>query len=70
MVAETVKEAGCLTYASSRDINDPDLIRTAERWKTPASPSSRAAAQVLARAWLRKAWLSHGVDGAEAGAWR
>lgn len=34
MVAETVKEAGCLTYASSRDINDPDLIRIAERWET------------------------------------
>ena len=35
MVAETVKEAGCLTYAFSRDINDPDLIRIAERWKAP-----------------------------------
>ena len=50
MVAETVKEAGCLAYASSRDINDPDLIRMAERWETATSPSSRAAAQVLARA--------------------
>jgi quinol monooxygenase YgiN len=34
MVAETVKETGCLTYAFSRDINDPDLIRIAERWET------------------------------------
>jgi quinol monooxygenase YgiN len=34
MVAETVKEEGCLTYAFSRDINDPDLIRIAERWET------------------------------------
>ena len=47
MVAETVKEAGCLTYASSRDINDPDLICMAERWETAASPSSRAAAASL-----------------------
>lgn len=35
MVAETNKEAGCLTYAFSRDINDPDLIRIAERWESP-----------------------------------
>jgi len=47
MVAETVKEAGCLTYAFSRDINDPDLIRIAERWETAASRSSRAAAASL-----------------------
>lgn len=34
MVAETAKEEGCLTYAFSRDINDPDLIRITERWET------------------------------------
>ena len=35
MVAETNKEAGCLAYAFSRDISDPDLIRIAERWESP-----------------------------------
>ena len=34
MVAETLKEEGCLSYAFSRDINDPDLIRIAERWES------------------------------------
>jgi len=33
MVAETLKEEGCLSYAFARDINDPDLIRIAERWE-------------------------------------
>lgn len=33
MVAETLKEDGCLAYAFARDINDPDLIRIAERWE-------------------------------------
>lgn len=35
MVAETNKEAGCLAYAFSRDISDPDLIRITERWESP-----------------------------------
>ena len=34
MVAETLKEDGCLSYAFARDINDPDLIRIAERWES------------------------------------
>lgn len=34
MVAETLKEEGCLSYAFARDINDPDLIRIAERWES------------------------------------
>jgi quinol monooxygenase YgiN len=34
MVAETLREAGCLTYSFARDINDPDLIRIAERWES------------------------------------
>lgn len=32
MVAETNREAGCLAYSFARDINDPDLVRIAERW--------------------------------------
>jgi len=33
MVEETNKEAGCLLYAFSRDLSDPDLIRVSERWE-------------------------------------
>ena len=34
MVAETNREAGCLSYSFARDIADPDLIRIAERWES------------------------------------
>ena len=70
MVAETAKGAGCLTYAVSRDINDPDQIRIAERRETATSQSSRAAAQVLARDWLRQTWPNHGAGGAQTGVLR
>lgn len=32
MVAETLKEEGCLHYCFSRDMTDPDVLRIAERW--------------------------------------
>lgn len=32
LVAATNREDGCLLYAFSRDVDDPDLIRIVERW--------------------------------------
>lgn len=32
MVAETLKEDGCLHYSFARDMTDPDVLRIAERW--------------------------------------
>lgn len=34
METETRKEAGCLTYAFSADINDPSMVRIFERWES------------------------------------
>ncbi len=34
MEKETRKEAGCLTYAFSVDVNDPTMVRVFERWKS------------------------------------
>jgi quinol monooxygenase YgiN len=34
MEQETRKEAGCLTYAFSQDINDPNMVRIFERWES------------------------------------
>lgn len=33
MAAATRKEPGCLDYAFSQDLSDPDLVRIAERWR-------------------------------------
>ncbi|MCZ6784763.1 MAG: putative quinol monooxygenase [Proteobacteria bacterium] len=34
MEEETRKEAGCLTYAFSVDVNDPTMVRIFERWES------------------------------------
>ena len=34
MEDETRKEAGCLTYAFSLDVNDPTSLRIFERWES------------------------------------
>ena len=34
METETRKEAGCLAYAFSRDISDPNVVRIFERWES------------------------------------
>ncbi len=34
MEVETRKEAGCLTYAFSVDVNDPTMLRIFERWES------------------------------------
>jgi quinol monooxygenase YgiN len=34
METETRKEAGCLTYAFSTDVNDPTMVRIFERWES------------------------------------
>ena len=33
MVAATNAEDGCIHYSFARDLNDPDLIHIAERWR-------------------------------------
>ena len=37
MVEETRKEEGCLLYCFARDMNDPDILRIAERWADEAA---------------------------------
>lgn len=34
MEEETRREAGCLTYAFSIDVNDPTMVRIFERWES------------------------------------
>ncbi len=37
MIAASRKEAGCIEYAYSRDLLDPNLLRIIERWKDKAA---------------------------------
>jgi len=37
MAEETRKETGCLEYAFSQDLADPDLVRVIERWEDEAA---------------------------------
>jgi|TARA_B110001454_G_scaffold152163_1_gene141549 quinol monooxygenase YgiN len=37
MVDATREEEGCLHYAFARDLNDPDILRIAERWTDEAA---------------------------------
>lgn len=37
MVAETLKEEGCLHYSFARDLGEPDMIRISERWQDQAA---------------------------------
>lgn len=37
LVDDTRKEAGCLHYSFSRDMNDPDILRISERWADEAA---------------------------------
>ena len=48
MVAETLKEEGCLSYAFARDINDPDLIRIAERWESSEALAAHGQSEHMA----------------------
>jgi len=34
MDQETAKEAGCLKYVSSQDVNDPRIVRIYEMWES------------------------------------
>ena len=37
MIAETLKEDGCLTYAFAQDLLDPGLIHISETWRDGAA---------------------------------
>lgn len=63
MVAATLQEEGCLTYAFSRDINDPDLIRIAERWETAEALAAHGKSAHMAE--FNKAMGSVTREGAE-----
>jgi len=48
MEDETRKEAGCLTYAFSVDINDPTKVRLIERWESMAALEKHIASPHMA----------------------
>jgi quinol monooxygenase YgiN len=50
VVAETRKEAGCLLYAFSEDVNEPGIIRIAEKWESWEALKAHGGAPHLA-AW-------------------
>ncbi len=37
MVAETLKEEGCITYSFAQDIVEPTIVRIFEKWKDQAT---------------------------------
>ena len=48
MIAETRKEPGCLDYAFSRDLVDPDVMRISERWVDDAALAAHFASPHMA----------------------
>ncbi len=48
MIEETRKEEGCLSYAFSRAIEDPDVMRIAEVWKDQAALDAHMASPHMA----------------------
>ena len=48
MAQETRKEKGCLSYAFAQDLNDPDIVRIAERWEDEAALGAHFASPHMA----------------------
>lgn len=48
MVEATRKEEGCLLYCFARDLNDPDILRIAERWTDEAALDAHMASSHMA----------------------
>jgi quinol monooxygenase YgiN len=48
MAEETRKESGCLEYAFSQDLMDPDLVRVIERWEGEAALTAHFATPHMA----------------------
>ena len=48
MMEETRKEAGCLGYAFSRALEEPDVLRIAERWESQEALDAHAASDHMA----------------------
>ncbi|WP_373488974.1 putative quinol monooxygenase [Blastomonas sp.] len=48
MIAETLKEPGCLHYSFARDMVDPDLMRISERWDSQEALDAHSTAPHMA----------------------
>ena len=49
LIAATRQEAGCVSYALSADLAEPDLLRIAEIWESEAAMQAHASAPHLAQ---------------------
>ena len=58
MVAATLQEPGCATYAFTPDPDDDDLIRLFEVWDSPESLASHFASEHMAAWQLCRATLA------------
>jgi quinol monooxygenase YgiN len=53
IIAETVREHGCIEYAYAEDLAEPGLIRVSEKWRDRACLAAHFAAPHMAQ-WQRE----------------
>ncbi|WP_374284052.1 putative quinol monooxygenase [Novosphingobium sp.] len=63
MLKATNQEAGCLHYSFARDVEDPDLIRIAERWESEEALAAHSASAHMGA--FQKALGSVKLEGAD-----
>lgn len=63
MLKATHAEAGCIHYSFARDVEDPDLIRIAERWESEEALGAHSASAHMAD--FQKALGTVKVEGAD-----
>ncbi len=63
MVAETLKETGCITYSFAQDLADASIIRIFERWEDQAALDAHMKSPHMAA--FREAMGNMKVEGLE-----